>query len=89
MKIIIMPFGEFYKLQKKDSVEGGLFNSGSAKKDFGGGALFIFLLKKIDYSFVVSCFSNNENADIKLHYQGFRLQVQLSPLFPSNQRGGV
>ena len=89
MKIIIKPFGESYKLQMKDSVEGGLFNSGSAKKDFGGGALFIFLLKEIDYSFVVSCFSNNENADIKLHYQGFRLQVQLSPLFPSNQRGGV
>ena len=41
MKIITMPFGEPYKLQMKDSVEGGLFNSGSAKKDFGGGALFI------------------------------------------------
>ena len=41
MKIIIKPFGESYKLQMKDSVEGGLFNSGSAKKDFGGGALFI------------------------------------------------
>ena len=41
LKIIIMPFGESYKLQMKDSVEGGLFNSGSAKKDFGGGALFI------------------------------------------------
>ena len=43
-----MPNGESYKLQMKDSVEGGLFNPGSAKKDFGGGALFIFLLKEID-----------------------------------------